>query len=121
MLRVDANRELCRQCGGADADTLPYGEPTATGEMQCANGHRWQPGKGARREIGGRNAILFEPHLKQRRKREIYSAEGTVDPAFTMHRWGKRPTVGMYTRSRPQGRRVTTRARRKDGAGFYAT
>jgi hypothetical protein len=46
--------------------------------------------------------------------------EGTPDPAYTMDRWGKRPTQGLYIRVHPQGRKVNSdEARKNSGAAFY--
>lgn len=149
LLRQDANQELCKQCL-EDEDNevdLPYGYETGkieympavdkvgnvlfdeeTGEtryvdfpeLECKEGHRWYKGEGPRRDIRGKNPILFEPHLYNRKRRELYATEGVVDPAYTMDRWGKRPTTGLYGRSHPQGRKINSRkARKSQGAGFY--
>jgi hypothetical protein len=149
LLREDANRELCRQCL-EDEDNeveLPYGHETGkieyqpamtkegdvlfddeTGEtkfvefpeLQCDSGHRWYKGEGPRRDIRGKHPILFEPHLYNRKRRELLAKEGVVDPAYTMDRWGKRPTTGLYGRSHPLGRKINSRkARKSQGAGFY--
>jgi hypothetical protein len=147
LLREDANRELCRQCLEEEPESLPYGYETGaveyqpamdkegnalfdeeTGdtryvefpELQCDQGHRWYKGEGPRRDIRGKNPILFEPHLYNRKRRELLAKEGVVDPAYTMDRWGKRPTTGLYGRSHPQGRKINSRkARKSQGAGFY--
>jgi hypothetical protein len=146
LLREDANRELCRQCLDKDPSGTPYGDETgrvewtpqftkdgepeldnegdllyvAYPELQCPLGHRWYLGEGPRRDIRGKNPILFEPHLYNRKRRELLAKEGVVDPAYTMDRWGKRPTTGLYGRSHPQGRKVNSPKQRKDhGAGFY--
>lgn len=146
LLREDANRELCRQCREKDPESLPYGQETgnvewmlrkdkqgnallddegnvqyiAFPELECAAGHRWYLGEGVRRNINGKNPILFEPHLYNRKRREIHVKDGVPDPAFTMDRWGKRPTQGMYYRVHPQGRKQNTDEQRKrNGASFY--
>lgn len=146
MLREDANRELCRQCRAKDAESLPYGRETghiewmlrkdkddnailddegnvqyiAFPELQCEQGHRWYLGEGVRRNINGKNPILFEAHLYNRKRREIHVKDGVPDPAFTMDRWGKRPVQGMYYRVHPQGRKQNTEEQRKrNGASFY--
>lgn len=146
LLRADANRELCAQCLEQDSDAIPYGHETgeieykpqynregepilddagdllyiAFPELRCDTGHRWYFGEGPRRDIRGHAPILFESHLYHRKRRELLAKEGVVDPAYTMDRWGKRPTVGIYGRSHPLGRRVNSRRARKDsGAGFY--
>jgi hypothetical protein len=147
LLREDSNRELCRRCKEKDKrpDFLPYGEETGeiesvpqyTGdgdpllddegnqlyldfpEMKCDKGHRWFQGEGQRRDIRGPNPILFESHLYNRKRREIYVEAGTPDPAFTMDRKG-RPTQGIYNRAHPEGRKINTKAQRaKNGASYY--
>ena len=138
---------MCRECLEVDANGLPYGketghiewkpqyekdsgEPVLDGEghllyvafpeLQCEHGHRWYKGEGPRRDLRGRNPILFETHLYNRRRRELLAKEGVVDPAYTMDRWGKRPTQGLYVRSHPQGRKTNSPEQRKEhGAGFY--
>lgn len=146
LLREDANRELCRACREKDADALVYGDETgqiewklrtdkegnamldenddvqyvAFPELKCAKGHRWYLGEGPRRNINGKDPILFEPHLYNRKRREIHVKDGVPDPAFTMDRWGKRPTQGMYYRVHPLGRKQNTNEqRKKNGASFY--
>lgn len=147
LLREDSNRELCRKCKTTDkkGDLLPYGietgmiesvpQFTPTGEpllddegnqlyldfpeLKCEKGHRWFQGEGQRRDIRGPNPILFESHLYNRKRREIYVEAGTPDPAFTMDRKG-RPTQGMYNRSHPEGRKINTKSQRaKNGASYY--
>ncbi len=144
MLRTDANRELCRRCKENGIE-LPYGEETGEiesapqfngqgeplldeeenmlyldfPELVCEKGHRWFQGEGQRRDIRGLNPILFESHLYNRKRREIYVEAGTPDPAFTMDRFG-RPTQGMYNRSHPDGRKINTKQQRaKNGASYY--
>jgi len=133
LLREDSNRELCRRCKEKDdsADFLPYGEETGVieslpqdaldeegnqlyldfPELKCEKGHRWFKGEGQRRDIRGPNPILFESHLYNRKRREIYVASGQPDPAFTMDRKG-RPTQGIYNRVHPSGRKVNTKSQR---------
>jgi hypothetical protein len=66
---------------------------------------------GKPRGIKGENPILFEEHLKSRRRREIQTEGGTPDPALVS---------GMYYRSHPQGRKVNSLAqRRESGASYY--
>lgn len=146
LLREDANRELCRQCKEKDPDSIPYGKETghiewkiqrgsddmplfdeegntlyvAFPELQCDKGHRWYKGEGPRRDIRGKNPILFETHLYNRKRREIHVKDGIPDPAYTMDRWGKRPTQGIYNRAHPQGRKINTPEQRaKHGASYY--
>lgn len=147
ILREDSNRELCRKCKETNKENnfLPYGEETgeiesvpqftAEGEpllddednqlyldfpeLKCEKGHRWFQGEGQRRDIRGPNPILFESHLYNRKRREIYVEVGTPDPAFTMDRKG-RPTQGIYNRAHPDGRKINTKAQRaKNGASYY--
>lgn len=89
-------------------------------ELKCDKGHRWYKGEGPRRNINGLNPILFETHLYNRKRREIYVKDGVPDPAFTMDRWNKRPTAGMFNRVHPLGRKTNSPAQRKrSGASFY--
>lgn len=147
LLREDSNRELCRKCKDKDdsPDMLPYGMETGMvesvpqftpdsepllddegnqlyldfPELKCDKGHRWFQGEGQRRDIRGSNPILFESHLYNRKRREIYVEAGVPDPAFTMDRHG-RPTHGLYNRSHPEGRKINTKAQRaKNGASYY--
>jgi hypothetical protein len=147
ILREDSNRELCRKCKEKDKrdDFLPYGEETGMiesapqymsdgepllddegnqlyldfPELKCEKGHRWFQGEGQRRDIRGPNPILFESHLYNRKRREIYVESGVPDPAFTMDRHG-RPTHGLYNRSHPDGRKINTKDQRaRNGASYY--
>ena len=145
LLREDANRELCRKCKEAHPESLPYGQETGEiewkiqlgkddlplfddegntlyvgfPELQCDKGHRWYKGEGPRRDIRGRNPILFESHLYNRKRREIHVESGCPDPAFTMDRWGKRPTTGIYNRSHPAGRKINSPEQRaRNGASY---
>jgi hypothetical protein len=129
LLRADTRRELCRTCG-------EYGE--ATGhiesqpqfrdekplvddngdmlyvdfpELECENHHRWYKGEGKTRGNGGKHPVLFEEHLKNRQKREIYTSIGTPDPGIV---------AGLYNRSHPQGRKINSEeARKRHGASYY--
>lgn len=88
-------------------------------ELKCEKGHRWYKGEGPRRDIRGRDPILFESHLFNRKRREIHVKDGIPDPAFTMDRWGKRPIQGIYNRVHPLGRKVNTPEQRtRNGAAF---
>jgi len=138
LLRDDSNKELCRKCGKygeetGEVESMPQvtkaGDPQTDDEgnvlymdfpeIQCEAGHRWYLGEGKRRGIDGENPILFENHLQERRRREIYTEVGTPDPALTQDRWG-RPTQGMYNRTHPDGRKVNTAEQRKrSGASFF--
>jgi hypothetical protein len=147
LLREDSNRELCRKCRDEDPTSTPYGDETgeiewqiqrdkvtkeplfddegntlyvAFPELKCAKGHRWYKGEGPRRNINGKDPILFEAHIYNRKRREIYVKDGIPDPAFTMDRWGKHPVQGQYYRTHPQGRKVNTDQQRKsNGASYY--
>ncbi len=89
-------------------------------ELECDQGHRWYKGEGPRRNINGLNPILFETHIYNRKRREIHVKDGIPDPAFTMDRWNKRPTQGIYNRVHPLGRKVNTPAQRAaSGASYY--
>lgn len=136
LLRADANREMCRRCKDEGVET-PYGEETGRvypmaqftkegdpvldddgaqlivdyPEIICDQGHRWYKGEGVRRDIRGPNPILFESHLHNRRRREIYTTEGVPDPSIKQ---------GLYNRTHPQGRKVNSPEQRKrHGASFF--
>lgn len=136
FLREDSKRELCRTCLEADAKDVQYGEPTGTidtrpllakdgeplvedgevvladyKELACEKGHTWFDGEGKARGIDGKDPILFEEHIQNRRKREIYTQIGTPDPSIV---------AGIYNRIHPQGRKVNSADQRKrNGASFY--
>jgi hypothetical protein len=130
LLRQDSKREMCRKCGGYGSETgvvesQPQadedGNPTVDGEgntlymdfpeLACEEGHRWYKGEGKDRTIAGENPILFENHLQDRRRREIYTSIGTPDPSIQQ---------GMYNRTHPQGRKVnSTEQRKRNGASFF--
>jgi hypothetical protein len=66
---------------------------------------------GKRRGIDGENPILFDEHQKERKRREIYTKNGTPDPSLVQ---------GIYNRTHPEGRKVNTdEQRRKNGASYY--
>lgn len=135
LLRQYSKKELCREClveGGElegeetgmiqptpqfkDGD--PVMHPDGEGqvyldlpELACEQGHKWFLGEGKSRGNAGKDSVLFEEHLIQRRRREIYTAEGTPDPSIVS---------GIYNRVHPQGRKVNTDKQRKQhGASFY--
>lgn len=130
LLREDTRRELCRRCGSygeptGEIESLPQadkdGNPELDGEgntlfveypeLACSEGHRWYKGEGKARGIDGKDPILFENHLQDRRRREIYTSVGTPDPSIQR---------GMYNRTHPQGRKVNTKEQRKrNGASFF--
>lgn len=130
ILRADSRRELCRQCdkygdetGNIESQPQEHedGSPLVdeTGaqlyvdfpELRCVNGHIWYKGEGKARGNGGRNPVLFEEHLKNRQRREIYTTVGTPDPSIV---------AGIFNRTHPQGRKVNSADQRKrHGASFY--
>lgn len=136
LLREYGKRELCRECmvatekeieGEETGSIVPTpqfdneGEPVLNEngnqiwldlpELRCPEGHIWFLGEGRSRGNQGDNPVLFEEHLMQRRRREIYTAEGTPDPSIVS---------GIYNRVHPQGRKVNTDKQRKQhGASFY--
>lgn len=54
--------------------------------------------------------VLTASAYLRRTKREIYSNQGVVDPAYA---------AGLYFRAHPNGRKLHTKAQRRDGEGFY--
>lgn len=130
LLRDDSKRELCRKCGEygdetGEIESMPQvdedgnAETDSAGnilyvdfpEIACKNGHRWYKGEGKARGIAGENPILFENHLQDRKRREIYCAIGTPDPSIQR---------GLYNRTHPQGRKVNTKEQRaRHGASYY--
>jgi hypothetical protein len=130
FLREDSKREMCRKCGspGSETGTIESqpqeddeGHPTLDKEgnvlyvdfpeLECDKGHRWYKGEGKARGIDGKDPILFENHLQDRKRREIYTSIGTPDPSIQQ---------GMYNRTHPQGRKVNSKEQRKrNGASFF--
>jgi hypothetical protein len=124
ILREDSKKELCRECGQpgdptGDSESVPEGLEDQKGnqlalkfeEYECPDGHIWYPGEGQLKGIGGDNPILFEEHFQSRKRREIYTAQGTPDPSIVS---------GMYNRVHPNGRKVNSEEQRKrNGASFY--
>lgn len=130
ILRDDSRRELCRQCDAYGEETghiesQPQFNDDDTPlvdqegqqlyvdfpELRCKNGHVWYKGEGKARGNGGPNPVLFEEHMKNRQRREIYTVVGTPDPSIV---------AGIFNRTHPQGRKVNSAdQRRKHGASFY--
>lgn len=124
LLREDARQEVCRECGARGSETglveqTPQEATDAQGnalvlefkQLGCDAGHTWWQGEGQVRGIGGESPILFEEHIAARRRREIYTTQGTPDPEIVS---------GMYNRVHPQGRKVNSEEQRKrNGASFY--
>lgn len=131
LLRTDSRHEVCRSCGRSGSETGEFEfQPMIDSktkeyvtdddgnviyadvpEIICEKGHRWYLGEGKRRGIDGRNPILFENHLRDRRRREIQTGNGTPDPSIAR---------GIYNRCHPQGRKVNSKEqRRRNGASFF--
>lgn len=130
ILRQDSHRELCRQCdeygdetGHVESQPQKHedGSPLVDEvgaqlyvdfpELRCKNSHVWYKGEGKSRGNKGKNPILFEEHLKNRQRREIYTTVGTPDPSIV---------AGLFNRTHPQGRKVNSKEQRsKHGASFY--
>ena len=69
------------------------------------------PETGKVRGIGGENPILFDDHIRQRKRREVYNITGTADPNIEQ---------GIYNRQHPGGRKVNSDEQRsKNGASYY--
>ena len=69
------------------------------------------PETGKPRGIGGEDPILFEDHLRQRKRREVYNITGTADPNIQR---------GIYNRQHPGGRKVNSPEQRsRNGASYY--
>lgn len=124
ILRKDSKSEMCPECGlrgepTGESESVAENIEDGSGhelvlqfdELHCDNGHTWFPGEGKERGIQGDNPILFEEHFQSRKRREIYTAQGTPDPSIVS---------GMYNRVHPQGRKVNSEEQRKrNGASFY--
>lgn len=125
ILRQDGKRELCRECGeeGQKSDEYRIDAQEIEDEegnqlfvkfylYSCINGHEWYEGEGKSKGFKGDHPILFEEHLLQRKRREIYTEHGTPDPEIVS---------GVYNRVHPNGRRQNTaESRKKHGASFYS-
>lgn len=130
LLKQDSKRELCKRCDEQgtetghiesmpqiDEDGVPVTDTEGNilymefPEYECKNGHRWYKGEGRAKGIGGENPILFEQHLQDRKRREIYTTMGVPDPSIVS---------GLYNRTHPQGRKVNNDKQRKtNGASYY--
>jgi hypothetical protein len=78
------------------------------------------------RESGVESNILFEEQLYRRTRREIKTAEGTVQGIISNRHKDRAPGrhIGdgqaMYNRQHPQGRKVNSiEQRRRNGASYY--
>jgi hypothetical protein len=130
LLKQDSRRELCRQCDEYGEETghvesqPQFNEDSSPlvdnegqqlyvdfPELQCKNNHVWYKGEGKARGNSGKNPVLFEEHLKNRQRREIYTTVGTPDPEIVS---------GLFNRTHPQGRKVNSaEQRQRHGASFY--
>lgn len=70
-----------------------------------------EPETGKKRGLKGDDPILFYEHLRQRRRREIHSSSGSIDPSVVS---------GLYWRAAPDGRRVNSVEARAKGAAYFA-
>jgi hypothetical protein len=117
ILREDVKSEMCPECGergeptGATESVAESIEDSSGNELVlqfdeygCSNDHHWFPGEGKERGIQGDNPILFEEHFQSRKRREIYTAQGTPDPSIVS---------GIYNRSHPNGRKINSEEQRK--------
>jgi hypothetical protein len=88
-------------------------------QYMCERGHRWYKGEGPRRDYKGPNPFLAKSHLENRMRREIQTALGTADPAYTLN---KNQQPGMYNRVGEGGRKQNTEEqRKKNGASFFGS
>lgn len=122
ILKEDARCEMCRECGKKGTETgnsQREMQPLEDGgallvefkEYACDTKHKWYQGEGSVRGIGGENPILFEEHIIQRKRREIFCTDGIPDPNIVS---------GIYNRSHPQGRKINSEEqRKKNGASWY--
>jgi len=125
ILRKEGRRELCRTCGEMGEETgdkkvLEQEAEDEEGnklvlefaELKCSNDHSWYQGEGKRKGYKDENQILFEEHLIARKRREIYSINGSPDPEIAS---------GSYFRSHPGGRKLSSaESRSKFGSSFYS-
>lgn len=65
---------------------------------------------GKKKGLRGKDPILFEEHIFQRRRREILNINGVPDPAIQ---------AGVYWRPHQNGRTVNSEQARKAGSGYY--
>jgi hypothetical protein len=80
-------------------------------EILRAHSRSIDPDTGRPIGIGASPPILFEEHVYSRKRREIYNQNGVPDPNIVS---------GIYWRTHPQGRKVTTaEQRKKNGASWY--
>lgn len=80
-------------------------------QMLRDDANRIDPETGKKRGLKGDDPILFYDHLRQRRRREIHSTSGSVDPSVVS---------GIYWRSDPSGRKVNSPEARAKGAAYYS-
>ncbi len=81
-------------------------------QMLKDHGNEIDPDTGKKRGLTkGDNPVLLYDHLRQRRRREILSNSGSVDPSAVS---------GLYWRADPKGRRINSQSARDKGAAWYA-
>lgn len=131
LLREDARREQCRSCNQFGTETGEFrvkdmvdkeGNPVVDEEGAqlkikypeyiCPDQHKWFKGEGKAKGTKGENPILFEEHIIQRKRREIASSTGDIDPSIVR---------GIYWRAYPLGgRQINSKEdRAKRGLGYY--
>lgn len=136
ILKADSKREMCRKCGGQGVETgekqtrsqFMYDEdgdvigPLVDGEgrqlalvfheLACPESHIWMEGEGKAKGFKGDNPVLLEEHIIARKRREIHSATGEIDPNIVS---------GSYNKTHPNGRRQNSKESRElHGASFYS-
>lgn len=91
ILAADLRSELCRECDRRGVALGPPvmlvilsrdGEDTGaraeSARFVCEQGHVWHAGEGKSRGRGGESPILLAEHMKKRKARETYMADGVV-------------------------------------------
>lgn len=68
------------------------------------------PETGKKKGLRGKDPILFEEHIYQRRRREILNQNGVPEPGLVQ---------GTYWKSHPEGRKINSKEARAKGAGWY--
>jgi hypothetical protein len=129
ILRQDARKELCRECGEEGKESGVYeikdqhdrqNNPMmdeAGNQLRikfpqyiCSNTHTWWKGEGRAKSTHGKNHILFPEHEIIRKKREIYAEAGIVDDSIVS---------GSFNKAHPQGRQINSKEARDRGSSFY--
>lgn len=81
ILKWDANRSVCPVCGLLEIDRR---DPSP----ECEAGHTWDREDSQRKGWDSSHGLLAS-HMKERRRREIYTASGTPDPAYASGIFGR--------------------------------